>query len=271
MNQKLLNKIKSDSEKLRNLCTIIGKAGGENAAHIGGALSCIDFFSCVDNIYDYSSRPERTQSLILSKGHACLSLYSLIVKSKFIGIDQVVNTFEKDASAFLGHPCRNKEIGISFSTGSLGNGLAHAAGKALFRLNNSSSQLKNLPVTCVVGDGECNEGIVWETFEFISKNNINNLIIFIDCNGWQQTQKSIYSEDSYSSFEKRLNCYNFNTHVIDGHDHQKICEALQSDLKKPKLIIGKTIKGKGYDLFENNNDWHHGVITQPIFDELIKK
>ena len=114
------------------------------------------------------------------------------MQSKFTTLEEVISTFEKNNSKFLGHPCRNPSIGISFSTGSLGNGLAHAAGKALFRLKNSSQRNHNIAVICIVGDGECNEGIIWETLEFISKKNINNLIIFIDCNGWQQTQESIY-------------------------------------------------------------------------------
>ena len=268
MKSSLKEQIKKRASKLRKICTLIAMGGGDNAAHIGGALSCIDFLVCADNIYNYSQSPKSMNSLILSKGHACLSLYSLFVDANFIDIEQVINNFEKDKSKFLGHPCRNKEIGISFSTGSLGNGLAHAAGKALYRMRNQSEESLNLPVTCIVGDGECNEGIVWETLEFISKMQIKNIIIFIDCNGWQQTQKSIYSFDNYVSFVDRLSSFNFSIYELNGHNYEQMYNALEENSDKPKLIIGKTVKGKGYGIFEDNNDWHHGIITQSVFDNL---
>ena len=262
-----IKSLNSRSKELREICIQIGKEGGENAAHIGGALSCIDFMVSVDDIFNYSSSPKRLQSLVLSKGHACLSLYSLLIKSGIVNKEQLKSTFEKNNSKFLGHPCRNLEIGISFSTGSLGNGLAHAAGKALKRMN---SEIENsLPITCIVGDGECNEGIIWETLEFINQKNISNLIIFIDCNKWQQTQKSIYSIDSYSSFTKRLSSYdNFDLYQINGNSHLEIQGCLNKKSKNTKLIIGKTIKGKGFGIFEDDNNWHHGVVTQAIYDQI---
>ena len=263
-----IREIESEAQILRDLCLTIAKAGGDNAAHIGGALSCIDFIASINSIFKYSNSPENMQSLILSKGHACLSLYSLIVQSKLITLEEVISTFERNNSKFLGHPCRNPNIGISFSTGSLGNGLAHAAGKALFRLKNSSQESFNTPITCIVGDGECNEGIIWETLEFISKKNINNLITFVDCNGWQQTQESIYYEDNYQSFIKRVSTFEIATYEIDGHNCQSILDAILDKADLPKVIIGRTVKGKGFDIFENDNQWHHGIVTDSVFEKL---
>ena len=268
INNSQLNLLESRSLKLRDICLQIGKEGGENAAHLGGALSCIDFIVGSDDIFDYSSSSKRLQSLVLSKGHACLALYSLMVEAGIVNIDQLKSTFEKNNSDFLGHPCRNLDFGISFSTGSLGNGLAHSAGKALRRMQ--SRELNHLPITCIVGDGECNEGIIWETLEFINQKKISNLIIFIDCNKWQQTQESIYSIDNYTSFTERLCSFkNIDVFQIDGNSHLEIKKTLETKNDLTKLIVGKTIKGKGFKIFEDDNNWHHGIVTQAIYDQII--
>ena len=267
-NNSKISLLESRSYKLRDICLQIGKEGGENAAHIGGALSCIDFIVGVDDIFNYSSSTEKLSSLVLSKGHACLSLYSLMIEAGIVNKDQLKSTFEKNNSKFLGHPCRNLNLGISFSTGSLGNGLAHSAGKALKRMQ--TKETNSLPITCIVGDGECNEGIIWETFEFINQKRISNLIIFIDCNKWQQTQKSIYSFDDYASLTKRLSSFNnIDLYQIDGNNHLEIKQSLEKKSDFTKLIVGKTIKGKGFDIFEDDNKWHHGVVTQAIYDQIF--
>ncbi len=263
-----LSLLESRSLKLRDICLQIGKEGGENAAHIGGALSCIDFIVGADHIFNYSSSANRLQSLVLSKGHACLALYSLMIEAGIVDKEKLKSTFEKNNSNFLGHPCRKPDYGISFSTGSLGNGLAHSAGKALKRMQ--SKQVNDLPITCIVGDGECNEGIIWETLEFVNQKKISNLIIFIDCNRWQQTQKSIYSIDDYTSFTERLCSFNnIDVTQINGNSHLEIRKSLEKKNESTKLIVGKTIKGKGFNIFEDDNKWHHGIITQDIYEQII--
>lgn len=183
--------------------------------------------------------------------------------SGIASLETILESFENDDSDFLGHPCRNTHLGINFSTGSLGNGMAHALGLALFR-----SKKSNKNVICILGDGECNEGIIWECFEFISKLKLSNLIIFIDCNGWQQTQTSIYAQDNYQSLFKRLKTFDLDVSLIDGHDHKLIHQEIKKQTKTAKVIMGLTIKGKGYEIFENNNNWHHGVLTNSMYDNL---
>ena len=259
----------SESEKLSNylreIIIDIAKEAGDKAAHIGGALSCVDFLAAADKYYKLSKSSSSLRSLVLSKGHACLSLYALIAQSKLVSLEKIKETFEKDNSKFLGHPCRYPEIGINFSTGSLGNGLAHAIGLAIYR---SQTLTKNSDVVCIVGDGECNEGIVWECFEFISKLKMKNLLIFIDCNGWQQTQESIYSWDKYESLFNRLKTYNLEVSMIDGHNHKMLLQEISSERSLTKVILGLTTKGKGYKFFENNNNWHHGILTNQMFEDL---
>ena len=258
-----INQSISKSNSLRKIILDIAKEAGEKAAHIGGALSCIDFISVVDEIYKISNSNSSLSSLVLSKGHACLSLYSLMAHSGIASLETILESFENDASNFLGHPCRNTNLGINFSTGSLGNGLAHALGLALFRSKRAKEN-----VICILGDGECNEGIIWECFEFISKLKLSNLIIFIDCNGWQQTQPSIYAQDNYQSLFKRLKTFDLDVSLIDGHDHKLIHKEIIKQTKSAKVIMGLTIKGKGYEIFENDNNWHHGVLTNSMYENL---
>ena len=248
---------------LRQLIVKLAYAAGNKAAHIGGALSCIDFIAVVDNIF-HLDNPLALSSLVLSKGHACLSLYALMINNKISTFEEVSSTLEKDGSSFLGHPCRNMNLGIAFSTGSLGNGLAHAVGIALHRKSISST----VPVFCILGDGECNEGIVWESFEFISRMRLSNMYIFVDCNSWQQTQNSLYLKDDYVGFFNRISSYEFNSIMIDGHDHSALISSL-SDSSLPTVIVGKTIKGKGVSFLEGNNDSHHMVLTQEAFDSAM--
>tara|TARA_Y100001968_G_scaffold333021_1_gene393648 strand:+ start:1387 stop:2208 length:822 start_codon:yes stop_codon:yes gene_type:complete len=264
----LNNNLKLDSIDLRDKCLQIANMAGDNAAHIGGALSCIDFIACIDNLYDISRNKETLRSIILSKGHACLALYALISKQGVINIEEIANTFENDSSKFLGHPSRNLNIGIQFSTGSLGNGLAHAAGKALFIKEKSNLENIPSPTICIVGDGECNEGIIWETFQFISGKKLNNLIIFIDCNGWQQTQQSLYYYDNYHNLFNRLKTYELNTYMLNGHCHDEILNILKKKDINSKVILGLTTKGKGYSIFEDNNNWHHGILTDKQYQEI---
>ncbi len=263
MDQNQINKSITKSLDLRKIILHIAKEAGDKAAHIGGALSCIDFLSAADEVYKISSSNTALNSLVLSKGHACLALYSLMAHSGIVPLKKILNSFENDNSQFLGHPCRNTSLGINFSTGSLGNGLAHALGLALFR-----SKTDNSDVICILGDGECNEGIIWECFEFLSKLRLRNLLIFIDCNGWQQTQTSLYAHDNYQSLLKRLKTYDLDVSMIDGHDHKLLNKEINSKNKSSKVILGLTVKGKGYEMFENNNEWHHGVLTNSMFNDL---
>ena len=248
---------------LREVIVKLAYAAGNNAAHIGGALSCVDFIAVVDNLF-HLNNSQALSSLVLSKGHACLALYALMIKNGISSFEEISSSIEKDGSKFLGHPCRDINLGISFSTGSLGNGLAHAVGVALYRKSIGLEE----HVFCILGDGECNEGIVWESFDFISRMNLSNMYIFIDCNLWQQTQQSLYSRDNYSAFYKRISSFDFNAVMIDGHDHTALKSTLVNS-SFPTVIVAKTVKGKGVSFLEGNNDSHHMILTQEALDSAL--
>ena len=144
----------------------------------------------------------------------------------------------------------------------MASGIAHALFYKNFKRN----------VYCIVGDGECNEGIVYEAANYAAHYNLHNLCVFLDLNGFQNDGAS---EDILNIKEKYINIFEsigWETKVIDGHNISDIRKSLndfKSIKNKPTIIIGTTVKGKGYELMESNNDWHHNKITERIFNQLI--
>lgn len=260
--------IKYFAKNIRKNILNMAFTAGASSAHIGGALSIADIMSVLfvakmkfkENDPFFNNRDR----FILSKGHACLAYYASLFEHKLLDKNDLL-TFEKNGSDLLGHPVRNMKKGIEFSTGSLGMGLSLGIGVAL------SLKKKKLDnhVYVVLGDGECNEGSVWEAAMAASHFKLNNITVFIDNNNFQQTG----SNDQIMSLGDLANkwkSFNWNTITIDGHDFDQINQSFEnksSDL--PNAVIAKTIKGKGISIFENNNSWHHAVITKKIFEDAM--
>lgn len=248
----------------------IAVEGGSSAAHLGGALSSVDiitslFFSIMNyNLNNYNN--EKRDRFILSKGHACLVLYSALLEKKIINWDQV-SKFEKDNSDFPGHPVKNLDIGIEFSTGSLGMGIGLAIGVALgLRQKKHTNK-----IFVLLGDGECNEGSVWEGLMTINHHKLKNITIIVDKNNFQQTGKT---EEiiTNSNLKEKFKSFGINTKEIDGHSLKEINSAFLNSIKsdEPSAIIANTIKGHGVKLFENDNKWHHSILTKELYDECLR-
>ena len=243
---------------------------GSASAHIGGALSSSDIISVIFSEhmkYDKSqTKWEKRDRFILSKGHACLAYYAALNQ---IGVlsDKELISFEKDDSDLAGHPVKNLDKGIEFSTGSLGMGLSIAVGLGIaFKRKEAKNK-----VFVIMGDGECNEGSNWEAFMTASHYNLDNLVVFIDKNNFQQTGncEEILNLDNLSKKLKSFNCF---SQEIDGHDHNQIFKAIDNNLNtnKPNVIVANTIKGKGINFFENKNEWHHSVLTKKSYEEALE-
>jgi transketolase len=241
---------------------------GSSSSHFGGALSSADIVACLfGEIMNFDKKnfqdPSRDR-FILSKGHGCMVYYAVL---NILGIisDEKLKTFEKNNSDLLGHPVKNNGIGIDFSTGSLGMGLSLGIGLSLaFKKKETNNR-----VFVLVGDGECNEGSIWESALCAPNLKLNNLTVIIDYNNFQQTG----SNDeimSVKNLEKKWSSFNWNTTSVDGHNIDQITEALKvQDNEIPRAIIAKTIKGKGFSFSENNNDWHHKVMTSKNYHEAL--
>ncbi len=246
----------------------MGKIGASASAHIGGALSLVEIFGVLfsSHFKSNSDKFERDR-IILSKGHACLALYSLLYEKKLISKDQL-DTFEKSESDLLGHPIKNKKIGIDFSTGSLGMGLSLGIGVAI---SLKKKKIKN-KVYIIIGDGECNEGSIWEAAMLAPNLDLQNLVVILDSNGFQQTG-STNEILKNNNIDEKFKSFGWKVINIDGHSLKEIDQAFKesNSNKKPILINARTVKGKGIKKFENNNVWHHSIITSELYNQCIEE
>ena len=259
------------AKKIREKILLMAFSAGQSSAHIGGALSTVDIISTLyQMVFQINKKDlfdENKDRFILSKRDGCLSYYAILNHLGFIS-DQELLTFEKDGSILLGHPVKNKEKGIEFSNGSLGMGLSIGVGLAL----GYKRLKKKNRVYVILGDGECNEGSIWESFMCANKFDLDNLFVFIDNNKYQQTGSNDDILINNNLFEK-LTSFGWNSNQIDGHNIDQIYKFLTNKINnnKPNIAICDTIKGKGISFFENNNDWHHSVLTKKNYELALNE
>lgn len=237
----------------RHVINMIHEAG---SGHPGGSLSCVDILTVLYfhtmNHDHLDPKWECRDRFILSKGHAAPALYATLAESNYFPIEELLS-LRKFGSRLQGHP-DVKVPGIEVSTGSLGQGLSIASGIAVSgKLNN-----KNFKVYVLLGDGECNEGQIWEAAMFASHHKLDNLIAIIDRNYFQidGLTEDIVSIEPFSS---KWKAFGWNVVEIDGHNISDIMVALDNISKINQMstvIIAHTIKGKGVSFMENNNEFH---------------
>ncbi len=261
---KSIDDIKNFSKSIRKIILDMALEAGSSSAHIGGALSISDIMSV---LYCSILNLEKDDKFILSKGHACLAYYASLHLIGKISSDEI-KSFEKDKSKLPGHPVKHPEIGIDFSNGSLGMGLSIGIGLAI----SSKKKNKNNRIFVMLGDGECNEGSVWEAAMSAPKFKLDNLIVIIDRNKFQQTGSSDQIMDLGNLKDKWMS-FGWDVKETDGHDLEKLDNYFNNinENNLPKVLIANTIKGKGFSFSENNNDWHHSVLTKSIYDKAIKE
>ena len=264
-------KIINSSKNIRKKILQMAMEAGSSSAHIGGALSIVDILSTLffkmmklDKKNPLSDTRDR---FILSKGHACLAYYASLSEVGYISNEEL-KTFEKNDTNLPGHPVINKKLGIEFSTGSLGMGLSLGIGVAL----SSLKKKKNFNVYVVLGDGECNEGSVWEAAMAAPNFKLNNLHVIIDRNNFQQTGTNSEIMD-LRDLKAKWKSFGWHTSEVDGHDIDSLIDNFSKlkEIDQPKAIIANTIKGKGFSKFENDNKWHHSVLTKSFYEEAIKE
>jgi transketolase len=238
----------------KTIITMIYKA---QSGHPGGSLSISDILAVL-YYNELNIRPDQPHwkerdRVILSKGHCCPALYSVLALKGYYLFEET-NTLRKMGSILQGHPDMKKVPGIDMTTGSLGQGLSVGIGMALgIRADNFPSR-----VFVILGDGETNEGQVWEAAACASKYKLDNLIAIVDCNGLQNDGST---SDILPSGDMREKWKSFGWEVIDinGHDIEQILEAFEKARQssgKPVCVLARTIKGKGISFMENITDWH---------------
>ena len=263
-----IKQLKQTAKELR--LTVIDVMKWSGGAHVGGSLSCMDLLTALYFKY-LKINPEEPDwdgrdRFILSKGHAAAGYIPVLAKRGFFPEEQL-KSFNHFGSPFAMHPDTNKVVGCDASAGSLGHGLPMALGMALsFR-----QQGKDNKVVCLMGDGECQEGSVWEAAMAISHFKASNVITIVDRNH-AQIDGTTEEVMALEPFADKWEAFGFDVIKIDGNDMAQVCDALEKawavgDEQKPVFILADTVKGKGVDFMEGNVPYHYCNGT----DEVCKK
>ena len=251
---------------------IIEQVYSASSGHPGGALSIADILTVLYfnqmNIDPEKPNDENRDRFILSKGHASAGLYSVLAERGYFPKSDL-KTFRNINSYLQGHPDMKHIPGVDMTTGSLGQGLSAANGMAMI----SKLDKKGIRVYCVVGDGEIEEGQIWEAAMTSSKYKLDNLCLIVDNNNLQ-IDGTIEEVMSSYPIDEKFKSFGFNVINIDGHDYNQIIKAFESAKTckgKPTVIIAKTIKGKGVSFMENKAEWHGKAPKEEEYNQAIEQ
>lgn len=250
----------------KNALKMSYECGGN--AHIGGAFSMMEIMAV---LYGYKMNTAslaesdyfHRDKFILSKGHGVLALYTAL--EEFGMMDkELLSTFQQNESDLIAHPVMNPSLGIESSNGSLGQGISMATGLALA----AKKKGYTYQVYTICGNGECNEGSVWEAIMSAVNFKLDNFTLIIDNNGMQSDGASSEVMNVSQRYADMLKAIGFQVFCVNGHDITELISAL--DTKHipylPKAIVAKTIKGKGISFMEDNNVWHHNRLTKSQYE-----
>ncbi|MBS6500527.1 MAG: transketolase [Clostridium sp.] len=245
------------------------------SGHPGGSLSCADILTYLYyekmNIDVSNPKWEQRDRFVLSKGHAAPALYSVLAEKGFFPKEEL-KTLRKTGGLLQGHPDSKHVPGVDVSTGSLGQGISNAVGMAL----GLKAQNNNARVYAVLGDGELQEGLVWEASMAAAHYKLDNLVAIVDFNGLQIDGKN-EEVMGISPLDEKFRGFGFNVIECDGHDYEELDKAFKSAEEtkgKPTVIIAKTVKGKGVSFMENQAGWHgqapNKEQTEQAITEIMK-
>ena len=237
--------------------------------HIGASFSLVEILFVLYNHILRFDKDNPDWSLrdrcVLSKGHGCLSLYVMLAEQGFFPKEEL-KRFCASGAILGGHPDATKIPGVEASTGSLGHGMSISVGFAL----NARFEKSGARVFVIVGDGECNEGSVWEAALSGGKHGLSNFTVIVDYNKYQ-SYDSTSAVQELEPFAEKWRSFGFGVTEINGHDSEMLHETFSSipvEKDKPSVIICHTVKGKGISFAENNLSWHH---KSSIKDEMIQR
>ena len=270
MNKSILSDLEKKAAELR--LALLRTFGTGKAHHFGGSLSSMDLV-CALYFYKMNYSKETVQDpkrdrLILSKGHSVPAQYVALAE---LGIHakSELKEIKKLGSVFQGHPDMHKTLGIEAPTGSLGQGLSFANGIALAQRADGIESM----IYVILGDGELQEGQVWEALMTTAHYNLGNVCAIVDRNGYQ-SQGSIDDLMGIEPLEHKFSSFGWDVKRIDGHNMEAICAALDSadkDSQKPTMIIADTIKAKGIAFMEGSYTYHNYSLDEQLFDQAEKE
>lgn len=251
---------------------IIEEVYSAKSGHPGGALSIADILTVLYfnqmNIDEKKPNDPNRDRLVLSKGHASAALYSVLAEKGYFD-KELLKTFRKIDGELQGHPEMKHIPGVDMTTGSLGQGLSAAVGMAIAsKMDNAGCK-----IYCIVGDGEIEEGQIWEAAMAASKNKLDNLCVILDNNNLQ-IDGEIEKVGGMNNITEKFISFGFNTINIDGHNMDSIIDAVTTAKQtkgKPTIIIAKTIKGKGVSFMENQASWHGKAPSEEEYNLAMEE
>lgn len=257
---KSISELEDISKEIRR--NILFQVYNASSGHVGGALSCADILVAI-----YFNLINEGDKVVLSKGHASAALYATLAEVGFFPKEELA-TFRKLNSRLQGHPSCLKTPGVDASSGSLGQGLSIANGIALaFKMDNKDNY-----VYAILGDGEIDEGQIWEAAMTASHYKIKNLITFLDYNKLQidGTNDEVMR---IAPVKEKFEAFGFYVQEINGHDFNEIISAVKNAKQqdKPSMIIANTIKGKGVSFMENKCEWHGKAPKKEEYEMAIRE
>ena len=251
--------------------SIIEGVHAAKAGHPGGSLSCVDILTYLYykelNVDPKNPDMENRDRFVLSKGHAAPALYSVLAEKGFFD-KSLIKTLRQIGSILQGHPDMKKIPGVDMSTGSLGQGISCAVGMALSSKHFGSG----FNVYTVLGDGEIEEGQVWEAAMFAGNKGLSNLTAFVDYNNLQ-IDGTVEEVNSPAPIDKKFEAFGWHTIIIDGHNFEEIEKALAEakTVDKPVCIIAKTVKGKGVSYMDNAVNWHGAAPNDELAAQALEE
>ena len=260
-----------DIENLKRLANenrkrIVRMVHDSKAGHPGGSLSVIDILTAIYEMDVYFNLENRSK-VVLSKGHTVPAQYAELC-SKGIINEEELSTFRKVNSRLQGHPYTGTIPEVDATTGLLGQGLSIAVGMAIAKKNNKD----NHHVYAILGDGEMQEGQIWESLLQAAHYKLDNLIVVIDYNKLSSFD-NVNESMNLEPLADKIKAFNFHVIEIDGNNMEQVVEALNEAFTikdKPIAIISNTIKGKGVSFMENNPKWHSGAISDEEYEIAMK-
>ena len=243
-----------------------------SSGHPGGSLSIADILSVLYfdemNVDVKNPKDENRDRFVLSKGHCAPALYGALAEKGFFPVEDI-KTFRRIDSYLQGHPDMKGVPGVDMSTGSLGQGVCAANGMALA----GKLDKKDYRVYAILGDGELEEGQVWEAAMFAPHYKLDNITIFVDFNGLQ-IDGDISKVMSPLPIDEKFKAFGWNVVVIDAHNYDEIKEAIKvakSTKGKPTAVIAKSVKGKGVSFMENEASWHGAAPNKEQYEQAVSE
>lgn len=242
------------------------------SGHPGGSLSIAEMMSVLYfwemNLDPENPGWEERDRFVLSKGHAAPAYYAALAERGYFS-KELLKSLRQIGSPLQGHPDRKKVAGVDMSTGSLGQGISAAAGMASF----AKRRNQDFRVYCILGDGEMQEGEVWEALMSAAHYKLSNFTVLLDNNNLQ-IDGQVCDVMSVYPIREKVEAFGWQVLEVDGHDVKALCGALEQareNVKAPTFIICKTIKGKGVSFMENQAGWHGAAVTDENYETAMKE